>query len=361
MARPKNPEITHFILAHADHLGRAISKALRDRFGVSKQTAHRYLRELVDNGELAAIGEGRGRVYQRVKGGGPPLFPVEDGKLFSLSIKEAQALGEDRLWERDIVPLLPQALRRNVRSILQHGFTEIVNNALDHSSGREVKYSYVDRGASIAMTIEDDGVGAFARIREGFNLPNNWEALGELLKGKRTTMAERHAGEGVFFTARAFDFFSLSANYLSYSYFAKLDDWTADESPVAKGTKVLLTIERDSPRELDAVFAKYTSPEDLAFDIGGRFIAMPYTIAARDELVSRSEARRLLAGAEKFREVLLDFKDVVRVGQAFVDEVFRVWSGSHPETVIVPINMRSNVEFMVKRGLAGIEGGRGKG
>jgi hypothetical protein len=60
----------------------------------------------------------------------------------------------------------------------------------------------------------------------------------------------------------------------------------------------------------------------------------------------------LLSGAEQFREVVLDFKEVERVGQAFVDEVFRVWKGDHPQTAIVPINMRANVEFMVRRGLA---------
>lgn len=79
----------------------------------------------------------------------------------------------------------------------------------------------------------------------------------------------------------------------------------------------------------------------------------PYTITAEDELVSRAEARRLMAGAEKFRKVILDLRGVQRVGQAFADEAFRVWKRDHPETVVAPINMRPNVEFMIRRGMAG--------
>ncbi len=352
MARPKNPEINTFILANADALGGRISSAIQREFGVSKQTAHNYLSALVKSGELSPTGAGRGRRYMRTRRDETPLFPAAPATTFGRTIEDARQRGEDRLWLDDIVPLLPPGLKGNIRSILQHGFTEMVNNAIDHSGGRELKYSYADQDGSLRLVVEDDGVGAFARLREGFGLPNNWEALGELLKGKRTTMSERHAGEGVFFTARAFDLFSLAANGLSYSYFATLDDWTADESPVLVGTTVILAIPKTSDRKMDEVFAKYTSPEELVFDIGGRFAAMPYTIAARDELVSRSEARRLMSGAERFREVVLDFKDVARVGQAFVDEVFRVWRRDHPDVAVVPINMRPNVEFMVRRGLA---------
>lgn len=356
MARPKNPKITAFILDNADRLGTGISRAVQRHFGVTKQTAHRYLAELVASGVLSATGSGRGRSYARTRSPTPALAShkaVE--RTFTQRMDRARRAGEDGLWRDDIEPLLPSTLRRNVRSILRHGFTEMVNNALDHSGGSELRYSYADQGASIRLTVEDDGIGAYARLREGFQLPNYWEALGELIKGKRTTLAERHAGEGVFFTSRAFDVFSLAANQLLYSYFAKLDDWTVEESRMSRGTRVVLSIEGDSERQLDEVFAKYTSPDDLRFDLGGRFAAMPYTIAARDELVSRSEARRLLSGAEQFREIVLDFKEVERVGQAFVDEVFRVWKRDHPQTAIVPINMRPNVEFMVRRGIAQAE------
>ena len=68
--------------------------------------------------------------------------------------------------------------------------------------------------------------------------------------------------------------------------------------------------------------------------------------------VSRAEAKRLLHGLEKFREVVLDFAGVDMVGQGFVDEVFRVWHRAHPETSLLPVDMLEPVEFMVRRALA---------
>jgi hypothetical protein len=37
------------------------------------------------------------------------------------------------------------------------------------------------------------------------------------------------------------------------------------------------------------------------------------------------------------------------VGQAFADEVFRVFKIKHPEIIITPINMNEGVEFMINR------------
>jgi hypothetical protein len=65
--------------------------------------------------------------------------------------------------------------------------------------------------------------------------------------------------------------------------------------------------------------------------------------------VSRSEARRLVHGLDRFREVVLDFDRVESVGQGFADEVFRVFARAHPRTRLVPTNMGEAVAFMVGR------------
>lgn len=67
--------------------------------------------------------------------------------------------------------------------------------------------------------------------------------------------------------------------------------------------------------------------------------------------VSRSEAKRLLAGMDRFRHVVVDFTGVESVGQGFVDELLRVWPTQHPETAVVTTGMNEAVEFMVRRGL----------
>jgi hypothetical protein len=67
------------------------------------------------------------------------------------------------------------------------------------------------------------------------------------------------------------------------------------------------------------------------------------------EFVSRSEAKRLVAGLERFREVVLDFGGVASAGQGFADEVFRVWARAHPRTTLRPERMTEPVAFMIER------------
>jgi hypothetical protein len=65
--------------------------------------------------------------------------------------------------------------------------------------------------------------------------------------------------------------------------------------------------------------------------------------------VSRSQARRVLSGLEKFKSVILDFGKVPMIGQGFADELFRVYKKSHPEIELKPINMNAAVKFMIDR------------
>ena len=69
----------------------------------------------------------------------------------------------------------------------------------------------------------------------------------------------------------------------------------------------------------------------------------------REQLISRSIARRILSNIEKFKIVFLDFNGVKTIGQAFADEIFRVFRNKHKEITILPINMNEEVKFMIKR------------
>jgi hypothetical protein len=44
---------------------------------------------------------------------------------------------------------------------------------------------------------------------------------------------------------------------------------------------------------------------------------------------------------------LFDFKAVETVGQAFADEIFRVFAQGHPDIEIIPINATSQVQQMI--------------
>ena len=65
--------------------------------------------------------------------------------------------------------------------------------------------------------------------------------------------------------------------------------------------------------------------------------------------IPRSQARRILSGLKKFKIILLDFDKVPIVGQAFADEIYRVFQNSHPDILIQEENMSEGVRFMVER------------
>ncbi|MFH0834705.1 MAG: STAS-like domain-containing protein, partial [Patescibacteria group bacterium] len=65
--------------------------------------------------------------------------------------------------------------------------------------------------------------------------------------------------------------------------------------------------------------------------------------------ISRSQARRVLAGLEKFKVIVFDFDKVPMIGQAFADEIFRVFHDKHPQIRLETANMNEGVEFMIKR------------
>ena len=68
--------------------------------------------------------------------------------------------------------------------------------------------------------------------------------------------------------------------------------------------------------------------------------------------MSRSQAKRVLNRIEKFKTVVFDFARVETIGQAFADEIFRVFANSHPEIELLPINANPDVQAMISRALA---------
>jgi hypothetical protein len=65
-------------------------------------------------------------------------------------------------------------------------------------------------------------------------------------------------------------------------------------------------------------------------------------------LVSRSQAKRILARFTDFSEVILDFTGVNDVGQPFADEIFRVFRIDHPDTFLMAANANENITRMIE-------------
>lgn len=312
-----------------------------------------YIRQLADTGVLPSVRtEGGHRRFDRVavtvawvawRGS---ASPTRTARVVAPSLElelELDGLQEDRVWS-DLVPTLD--VGANATAILRYAFTEMLNNAIDHSAGREATVR-VWTGPTIVVEIIDDGIGVFERVARGFELPDHFAAIQELTKGKRTTAPTGHAGEGIFFTSKAVDEFHLAANAKSWTVDNLRNDHAVGVSEVIQGTTVRMKLDAQTRRDLAALFDEFT--DDQQRFTRSRPVVRLFEIGV--SFVSRSEAKRLLAGMERFRVVEVDFAGVESVGQGFVDELLRVWPAAHPETSIEPTNMNDAVKFMVTRGL----------
>jgi anti-sigma regulatory factor (Ser/Thr protein kinase) len=313
--------------------GQVQAALLAERVGISRQAAHRHLAALVRAGTLSPEGKGPATHYVRSE-----RLPYE--KKYSLS-----GLAEDRvLSELSASAAQLQNLGDNVRGILDYVLTELVNNAIDHSSGKSVRVRLSKTPASISLEVRDDGVGIFRHLREGLQLPDFLSAVQELSKGKVTTDPKHHSGEGIFFVSKICDLFSAESNKVIWRIDNVRSDMAVGESDERMGTVIRCEIPLHKAKTLKSVFDEYA--KDFEFS-KTRIVVKLFQVGTY--FVSRSEAKRILNTLEKFREVILDFAQIREVGQGFADEVFRVWANQHPKTNLTPIHMNAAVTFMVSR------------
>lgn len=80
---------------------------------------------------------------------------------------------------------------------------------MDHSAAENVKIIIRQNYFTTNVLISDDGVGIFKKIKDYFHYASIDEAISELFKGKLTTDAENHSGEGIFFSSKMMDDFLL--------------------------------------------------------------------------------------------------------------------------------------------------------
>jgi anti-sigma regulatory factor (Ser/Thr protein kinase) len=301
---------------------------------LTRQAIHRYLRQMVTSGELVQEGRGRSVRYRRRQA------------TFTAHLRREEGLAEDRVWDeiRAAFPRLGEF--KNSGDALAHAFTEMLNNAIDHSSSPVIDVVVqFDVDADVArFTVADEGVGVFENVREKLGLESGIAALQEISKGKVTTQPERHSGEGIFFTSKMARTFELEANGLVWIVDNTRDDQAISEALPHPGTIVRFEIGLRSTSSLEELYARYV--HDFEFDTS-RIVVKLFKHGVR--FVSRSEAKRLLVGLEKFREVILDFAGVEGVGQGFADEVFRVWAKQHPDTKLSTEHMAPPVALMVER------------
>jgi len=238
----------------------------------------------------------------------------------------------------------------NVRGIWQFGLTEMLNNAIDHSAGTSVVV-FVSRTAMTAHTlISDDGEGIFKKIQRELGLDDERHAILELAKGKLTTDPVNHTGEGIFFASRMFDKFAIYSGNTFFSRDYEQDlDWITEAPRPMSGTTVFMELQNTTTRATKEVFDYFTSPSDDDYGFTKTIVPVHLARYRDEELISRSQAKRLLARFDRFRTVVLDFENIASIGQAFADEVFRVFVHEHPDVTIIEMNTAPGVEQMIRR------------
>ena len=336
------------ILELIEQKGKVTSREITEVIGVSRQYVNLVISGLVAEDKVLKLGGTRGAFYVS-KG-----YITEHPDAIPNIVKKRyvnQSLEEHKVFLEieDALPRLKE-LPENVRSIFTFAFSEMFNNAIEHSASKVISVEVILRDDFLSFTVNDSGVGVFRNIMEKRNLKSEIEAIQDLLKGKTTTMPRTHSGEGIFFTSKAGDIFTLD----SFGQMLVINNLTRDisarhVSAVKRGTRVVFKIKADSDRHLNDIFKKYTNinnNSDYGFDKTEIRVKL-YTSGGVH--ISRSQARRILAGLEKFKVILLDFENVPLVGQAFADEIYRVFQNGHPDIVIQEENMSEGVKFMVER------------
>ncbi|MEW6347914.1 MAG: DUF4325 domain-containing protein [Thermodesulfobacteriota bacterium] len=341
-SRDRGDEVRQFIIEHVEEHPMDIVTQASHAFGISRQAVSKHMRRLVEEGVLTAEGSTRNRRYAlraRVK---------KDLTYF------LEGLQEDVVWRKDIAPLLAD-LPGNVKEIWNYGVTEMLNNAVDHSSGSVVVVRVTVTAAASQIVIADNGEGIFQKISREFGLDDACHAILELAKGKFTTDPERHTGQGIFFSSRMFDHFTIVSGRTAFlRNSVKNLDFIQDIPESAEGTTVIMKLRNHATHTSKEIFDAFTSGDDYGFTK----TIVPVRLAqyGEESLVSRSQAKRLLARFDRFRVVVLDFKGVESIGQAFTDEVFRVFVKDHPQTSVLAVNTAVEVQQMIERARGELSG-----
>ena len=334
LRREEKEKIKEFLLKTIS-IGENPYKAMENNFEISRQTVSKYLNELVEKNYITKNSKGNYAIN----------FYIFESKTY-----KNKNLEEDIVYD-ELIKKYEIDKKNNVKHILVYAFTEMLNNAIEHSEGTEISIYYTENYFNIFVTIKDNGIGIFKKIVRDHNLKNENEAIFELKKGKLTSDAQNHSGEGIFFTSKVVDYFLISSFNKTFSsgsdeYFYNIEE---NKEKCIKGTEVILILNKNTERTTKEIFDEYTS-DDFVFNKTKITVHLAKDYLGHD-FVSRSLAKRILMNVEKFKIIILDFENIDNIGQGFADEVFRVFKNKNPDITIVPINMNEEIEFMINRAM----------
>ena len=315
--------------------------------GFSRAYIFRFFQELIESGRLVKIGHANRSSY--VFAANKSIKKAKKNLLNFSRIFDNKNLQEDRVF--NLIKLetgIFDGIKDNILHILEYAFTEMLNNAIEHSGSLKIKVVMRRDDKTVRFEVIDWGVGIFEKIIHSRHLLSTEEAIQDLLKGKQTTDPEAHSGEGIFFTRRIGDTFSIRSSVKKLFFNNIIDDFTVVTIKPVLGTRVMFNIMSNSKKELRNTFNQYS---DGSFEFSATEVTVRLYEKGASTFISRSQARRVLYGLEKFKKIVLDFDKIKAIGQGFADEIFRLWKSKHPDVQVIYENANEDVEFMIKRAL----------
>lgn len=304
-------------------------------FALSRQTINKYLKELDFAGIIEAQGGKTRKSYSLKK------------KCHNFEFEINSESSEDLIFVESVEKLV-ENLPENVRLKIEYSFTEMVNNVIDHSGSSILNIFIIEDFTEFRMYICDRGIGIFKKIMADKNLSNEKQAIFQLSKGKLTSDPANHSGEGIFFTSRICNEFGIvSFDKFFHSHNNGEKDMLrvcCENTSNLGNTVVALFFNKQDKSSISDVFLKYQNEFD---GFSKTEIHVKLAEEFSKTLMSRSQAKRVMSGFENFKEVLLDFKGVSMVGQAFADQIFRVYKLANPGIEIKYTNVNDEIQVIL--------------
>ncbi len=324
----KKRAIVLYLLEKIEAGAENLSKSVAEAFGINQNTVHTYINQLAEQNIITRVRYGQYALNETV---------------YTHKLKRSCGdLDSDMHAYAAFLKSYVRDLPGNVQSIWEYAFSEMINNVMDHSEAEEATIVIRQNYLKTTVCIQDNGIGIFEKIKTYFGFASLEDAICELFKGKLTTDAENHSGEGIFFTSRIMDFFLILSDGKIFTHNRYDDSVTLNlKEAELTGTYVEMSLSNYTQKQVREVFDMYS-------DIDGGFkkTILPLKNFFDTSPVSRSQARRVCNRLNAFEEVVLDFDSLEWMGQGFAHQIFVVFSKAHPEIRLVPVHMNEAITKM---------------
>jgi anti-sigma regulatory factor (Ser/Thr protein kinase) len=339
-AHEKSKEIRQYILESVGRRESDLSAVTAQKFKISRQAVNGHLRKLIADGLLTRNGITKGATYALVQ-----------EEIVNLKLSISDIRDEHIVW-RDRVQNQLKHVSAGSIEVWEFAFTEMLNNVISHSEGMHVWIRAWQSSLGAVVRIDDDGVGIFSKLQVGLGLAQKHDAVVELMKGGTTTDRANHTGLGIFYSSQIMDLFLIRSEHLIFVRTPDSQDLADDTlfmpNEGRPGTSVLMLLANTKDDHFLRDFFEKLAPDVESSQPMIGSLALHLVEENGSPLVSRSQAKMLMARMDVYKTIVFDFAGIDFIGQAFADQIFRVFAREHPQIELVTKNEGNPVKKMIR-------------